>query len=71
MSNMIKAIKYNKVSGGRIQMMYLRFATNNDNRNNIIGQLVLTVSGFGAEVRWLGYGLGQGILNCLRKVRLG
>ena len=52
-------------------MMYLRFATNNDNRNNIIGQLVLTVSGFGAEVRWLGYGLGQGILNCLRKVRLG
>ena len=34
MSNMIKTIKSNKVSGGRIQLMYLRFATNDDNRNN-------------------------------------
>ena len=34
MSNMIKTIKYNKVSGGRIQMMYLRFVTNDNDRNN-------------------------------------
>ena len=36
MSNMIKTIKYNKVSGGRIQIMCLCFATDNGNNNTAI-----------------------------------
>ena len=43
MSNMIKTIKYNKVSGGRIQIMCSCFATDDGNNNttNIIDNLLL------------------------------
>ena len=36
MSNMIKTIKYNKVSGGRIRIAFVVFVTDDDDHNKMI-----------------------------------